>query len=235
MISFDNLMLISSKGKNHQQNTLTYLAILTLMRLNRSFYIIGLITFLVSCSSARRTTTVLRTDHPLDQPYNKIIVIAITGQDSLRTLLEEQFVDKLKALGYQSESSASYFGIDGLNSLGEEAIYLKFCDEGVDAILTIIPVLSKDALLLNQTDQLTVNSYYYNRIWQYPKLRADPENSGVIWETVLFDLPTLSPHYSGQNSGKIKISELAETVVDAMRKSGVLKNWAEQQFRPRPF
>ncbi len=205
------------------------------MRLIRTFYIAGLITFLVSCGSTRRTTTVLRTDHPLDQPYNKIMVIAITGQDSLRTFLEAQFVERFKALGYHSESSASYFGKTGLNALGEEATYLKFCDEGVDAILTIIPVRSEDALLLNQTDQLTVNSYYYNRIWQYAKLRADPENSNIIWETVLFDLPTLSPHFSGQNSGKIKKSELAGMVVDAMRKSGVIKNWTEQQSRPRPF
>lgn len=199
-------------------------------------FCITLIAFLLaSCSSTRLTSTILQTDHPLNRPYNRVVVIAITGNDSLRTVIERRFAEQLKDLGYPSESSMEFFGKGGLNNLGEEGTYLKFCDEGVDAILTIVPIKWQDQLRSNTADQLSINSFYYNRIWQYARLRTDPSSGRFNWETVLFDLVTLSPHFSCQTHGKIKIDELAHSVVYAMRKSGVLKNWKEEGYQPRAF
>jgi hypothetical protein len=94
-----------------------------------------------------------------------------------------------------------------LTSLEQEETYIKLCNRGIDAVITI-------ALLDRRKEKVYVpgrvkyysNLYYYNRIWNYNVIEADlltakgeyEESTQYLWETILFDLQTLSPVYTVQ-------------------------------------
>jgi len=120
--------------------------------------------------------------------------------------MEEHFVSELKTLGYNAVSSLEEFGAGGLQGLEQEETYVKLCNKGIDAVITI-------ALLDKQKEHYYVPAkvkyyssvYYYNRIWNYQKIQADPlsvgadsVNTQLLWETILFDLTRLTPVYSAQ-------------------------------------
>lgn len=140
---------------------------------------------------------------------NKILVTGIVQDTNLalRRLMEQQFVTDLKSRGYNAVAATEEFGPGGLANLQQEQTYQKLCGQGIDAVLTI-------ALLDKKKEQKYVPArvhyysslYYYNRVWDYKKIRADLQNqpdsnskdTQYLWECILFDLSTLQPLYSAQ-------------------------------------
>ena len=120
--------------------------------------------------------------------------------DLLRIKIEDDLVKNLNELGYSSVSALREFGEKGLSELGQEATYIKLCNNGIDAVMTfaLIDELKQERYKSDKFPQST-NYYYYNRIWNYQKIQADLSESasalgtGFMWESILFDLSTLEP------------------------------------------
>lgn len=126
---------------------------------------------------------------------------------SLRRSVEDFFVKELNALGYKTISALEEFGVGGLSNMEKAITYQKLCDRGIDAVLTIA-LLSKGKERGNVSPQVRYHTglYYYNRIVNYKSIQADPAkkkqqpvaDEQFFWESILFDLQTLSPSYTMQ-------------------------------------
>ena len=182
---------------------------------------------MTSCSSSR-VATFLEPQHTVPIAYPKIMVIAIGVDDSTRKSIEQGFAEQLSAMGYLAVSAYSEFGPGGLSGMGEEGTYLKFCDEGVSAILTIARIAENNSVFHKKiSGQGSINAFYYNRIWNYKGLAVSIDEKNPIWEIILFDLVTLSPHFAAQIKKQViapagNDEGLASTVLKEMEKVGAV-------------
>jgi hypothetical protein len=140
------------------------------------------------------------------------MVVGIIRDDStiLRKKMETHFVGDLKAVGYNAVSALEEFGEGGLGGLEQEETYNKLCQRGIDAVITIALLdRKKEKIYVPAKVKYYSNVYYYNRIWNYNIIQADlnsvgsikggyEENTQLSWESVLFDLLTLSPVYTAR-------------------------------------
>jgi hypothetical protein len=154
---------------------------------------------LYGCSSSN-ITTVWKNQHAYPGKYNKILVAVILSREdtAVRGEIEKQFQQSLEELGYPTISSYSEFGPAGFTDLGQEDTYIKLCNKGIDAVMTIAMVDKRKDGLPGPRDAFTSPTvYYYDHIWNYKRLQlpAADENSFYTWEVILFDLSTLQPHY----------------------------------------
>src|SRR6185503_7557372 len=138
-------------------------------------------------------------EHITPPVHNKIMVVGIIkdGNDSFRAHAETILVKSLNELGYNTVSALQEFGPKGLSNLGEADTYIKLCNNGIDAVLTFA-LLDKMKQTKYRPAKVSAGTshYYYNRIWNYPKMQADlsePESphGNYLWESILFDLNTL--------------------------------------------
>ena len=169
---------------------------------------IGKLLFLFCLSSLiygcrpQKTVTLWKTPKTILPSQKKIVVVGIIkdSNDSMRIELEDGLVKNLQSLGYYATSSFREFGKKGLSDLSQEATFIKLCNNGVDAVLTIA-LLDKLKQEENNPGRFSQNTnyHYYNRIWNYRNMQADlTENkpdSGTFFlgEGILFDLRTLEP------------------------------------------
>jgi hypothetical protein len=154
---------------------------------------------LYGCSSSN-IITVWKNQHAYPGKYNKIMVAVILSNEdtAVRAEVENNFKQSLEELGYQTISAYSEFGPAGFANLGQEDTYLKLCNKGIDAVMTIAMIEKiKDGLPESRNAFRSPTVYYYDHIWRYKKLQlpASDGNSLYTWETILFDLSTLQPHY----------------------------------------
>jgi hypothetical protein len=191
---------------------------------------------------------VWKTDTQQLTPYNKIMVVGIIKEedDSLRSQVESQMVDQLTALGYYAVSSLKEFGRYGLSNIGEEGTYLKLCDNGIDAVLTLA-LIDQANKSYNKKDLNTkyTYTYYYNRIWNYRKIQNDTSNSPVVhryrWESILFDLGSLQPQCVMQVktpldiSGQHTAAVLSGYIISQMVNEKIIKKQKPLSVVPKPF
>jgi hypothetical protein len=118
--------------------------------------------------------------------------------------MEDHLVEDLKQLGYRSVSAMQEFGPNGLVNVEQEATYVKLCGRGIDAVLTIALLdKKKESNSVKTSDRYSSSIEYYNRVWNYRNIAANLMDSSAntignkrfFWETMLFDLSTLSPVY----------------------------------------
>ncbi len=150
----------------------------------------------------QKTITLWKTQHTILPSQNKIMVVSIIKDhnDSMRIDVEDGMVKNLQSLGYYAVSSFREFGKKGLSDLSQEATFIKLCNNGIDAVLTIA-VLDKVKQEVNNPGRFSQNTnyHYYNRIWNYRNMQADlsvnKPDSGTFFlgEGILFDLRTLEP------------------------------------------
>jgi hypothetical protein len=121
--------------------------------------------------------------------------------------METHFVNDLKEIGYNAVSALAEFGEGGLKGLEQEETYVRLCNKGIDAIITIALLdRKKEKFYVPVRVKYYSNLYYYNRIWNYNIIQANLTTSPpgkdsttqYSWETILFDLQTLSPVYTIQ-------------------------------------
>ena len=163
--------------------------------------IIYLISILFAGCLPQKTVTAWKGEHIIMPVHNKIMVVGIIkdNNDSLRAEVETALVRNLSELGYNTVSALLQFGPKGLSNLGEEATYVKLCNNGIDAVLTfaLIDELKQTKYPPEKISDGT-SYYYYNRIWNYQKMQADvsgvdSHHGNYLWESILFDLHTLEP------------------------------------------
>ena len=133
-------------------------------------------------------------------------IIKDTG-NSLREQMESHLVNDLKSIGYNAVSALNEFGENGLKGLEQEQTYVQLCNKGIDAVITIALLDSKkEKYYVPARVKYYSNLYYYNRIWNYNTIQADimaiktsyEESTQFLWESIFFDLETLSPVYTVQ-------------------------------------
>ena len=159
---------------------------------------------LIMCMLCRTSMIRYSWSHPenFNRKYDKILVVAITNkEDSLfRRQTEEYILHCLKGLGYNAVSSLKEFGIEGLAHMNDVETYIKLCNAGIDAVLSLVLIDKYHGRLHMQGN---VAKFYYDRIWNYRNLvaqRSEPPGTGsnnlkIYYESMVFDLRTLQPTY----------------------------------------
>ena len=163
--------------------------------------------FIITGCTSRYINTVWKNDHAFPGKYNKIMVAAIVNNKdtAFRRAIEEHFKQTLESMGYVTVSALAEFGPSGLKYLGQEDTYIRLCNKGIDAIMTV--ALMDKEKISNAEPHMSYAQpvkYYYNRIWHYKELQEQEPVAGsdsllkYSWEMILFDLSTLQPHYIAQ-------------------------------------
>ena len=176
------------------------------MKRTVSIFFVAFLFSLYGCSGSQIITSWKAVDH--SDNYKKIMVVGIikdTG-NSLREQMESHLVNDLKSIGYNAVSALNEFGENGLKGLEQEQTYVQLCNKGIDAVITIALLDSKkEKYYVPARVKYYSNLYYYNRIWNYNTIQADlaatkdyEESTQFLWESIFFDLETLSPVYTVQ-------------------------------------
>ena len=214
----------------------------------RFVIILGIFYLLCSCSTSRIITT-WKADDIVEKKYNKILVVGIikdTGL-TLRSQIEEDFVASLKDIGYNAISALEEFGVSGLANLSRERTYIVLCNKGVDAVITIA-LLDKEKEEFRMPPRLRYysNLYHYHRISDYQIIQADLRDTSAfiqtkskfLWETIVFDLNTLSPVYTVQTKSFNLISadglmyDYKKLIIADMLKNKIITKKTEPSIKP---
>lgn len=194
---------------------------------------------IVSCSSSKITHTWKAANQPYKK-YNKILVIGINGGNDLgnKEKMEVEFVDDLKAIGYNAISSVQEYGPKTFQNIDEDAVISKFQGTGIDAVMTIV-LLSKEKEKYYVPSQVYYSPYvmYHRHFWgyyntMYARIYTPGyyvEDKRYFWESNLYDLSTKELIYSVQTESYNPASshqlahEYGELIVNDMIKNNVLK------------
>jgi hypothetical protein len=169
---------------------------------------------------------------------------------SLRQQMETHLVNDLKDIGYDAVSALDEFGEGGLGGLEQEQTYIKLCNRGIDAVITIALLdRRKGKIYVPAKVKYYSNLYYYNRIWNYNTIQADmsminggyEEIPSFLWESIFFDLETLSPIYSVQTKTFDPVSlnsmshEYGRLIIKDMFKKKILLPASVKTVQPSVF
>jgi hypothetical protein len=160
--------------------------------------------------------------------YNNILVVAVSKDVPLRQQIEESFVVQLQNLGYQSGSAMEEYGPYGLGKFSKEQTYATLCNNGYDAVLTIVLIDKEKEKKTGQKGRQFSNNYYYNRILNYSRLQADIKDNTnkLYWEAVLFDLHTLETRYKVQTKA-VTAAELILSV--PVQEKAIVRNMLKKK------
>jgi hypothetical protein len=138
-------------------------------------------------------------------------------------------------MGYQAISAMDEFGTRGLSEGGEENTYLKLCNNGIDAVMTVTLVSkTENTSYAKPYSTMYPSQYYYERIWNYREMEFIKTgnyetSSSYMWESVLFDLAELKA-VSAVQSHSFKGAKLHTTserfldqLVSSLRKQKILR------------
>jgi hypothetical protein len=207
-------------------------------------FILFIMLMIGSCS-ANRMVTSWKTQHLTPVIYHRVLVVAILPDEdsATRDKIETSFTAALHNLGYYNVvTSLAEFGRSGLRNLGQDETYIKLCNSGIDAVLTIALVnRTKETSRSPATARTHPNNYFYNRIFEYKTLLTEPgdrtENEQYFWETILFDLSKLEAVTAIQTvpsskPGQLKMgNDLSRRILKTMVKEKTLK----KQLPPKAF
>jgi hypothetical protein len=192
--------------------------------------------FLWSCSSSR-VSTIWKSEPANAGKFQRILVVAILrDEDSiLRKSIETRLTQSLGQMGYQAISAMDEFGTRGLSEGGEENTYLKLCNNGIDAVMTVTLVSkTENTSYAKPYSTMYPSQYYYERIWNYREMEFIrtgnyETSSSYMWESVLFDLAELKA-VSAVQSHSFKGAKLHTTserfldqLVSSLRKQKILR------------
>ncbi|MGC4038580.1 MAG: hypothetical protein QM764_21635 [Chitinophagaceae bacterium] len=172
--------------------------------MNRVHFIISLIVTCViftSCTSGYVVRT-WKNENAFPGNYNKILIIAIVNpaDSALRRTVETNFKNSFQSAGYTALCSFEEFGAS-LRDLDQEETYKSLCEKGIDAIFIAAITDRGTGSKLDYRSLTDPVKYYYDQVWFFKehqnKLPGFTGSPGPVasWEMILFDLPTLQPHY----------------------------------------
>ena len=158
-----------------------------------AFLLTAIILLFCSCNNSKIITSWKSTN--VSRDYKKIMVVGIIKDSglALRTLMENHLVNDLKTKGYNAVSALNEFGPGGLSNLEMEETYIRLCNKGIDAVITIALIdRKKEKYYVPARVKYYSNLYYYNRIWNYHTIQADlssatsyAESTQYIWKKLL--------------------------------------------------
>jgi hypothetical protein len=199
---------------------------------------------LIGCSTYRSAST-WKVPGRFTKQYNKLLVVGIVHDSdlTLRQKMEAQFVSDLQDLGYMAVSALAEFGPNGLLNLAQEDTYLMLCGKGIDGVVTLALIdKRKEEQFIPAQVVYRSSMYYYDRIWNYRKIRADVQNAALPsanaeayrWESIFFDLTTLEPVFTIQTksfeplAAEEQAHRYGKNILSSMVKNKVLKKQPQQ-------
>ena len=107
-----------------------------------------------------------------------VVGIIKDSSTALRKKMETHLVNDFRSVGYDAVSALEEFGVGGLAGLEQEETYIKLCNKGIDAVITIALLdRNKEKFYVPARVKYYSNLYYYNRIWNYNTIQADLTSS----------------------------------------------------------
>ena len=162
-----------------------------------------------------------------------VVSIVKSRDNSLRKQIETDFANELKEIGYYAVPAVEEFGEGGLSNLSREETYIKLCNNGIDAVITIALIdKSKEKTIGSKKSYGYPHNYYYDRIWNYRNIKADLTNGSkpeYFWESILFNLRTLEAECTIQTKSFTAIKEekmgheFEKQIIQNMIKQKILK------------
>jgi hypothetical protein len=214
------------------------------------FFALLLVPLVLGCS-AHRIVTTWKIEHTLPAKYNKLMVISVfkTNNDTLKRSVENRFVKGLQNLNYNAVPAAAEFGPTGLEGLGEAETFLKLCQNGIDAVVTVALIDgTKESYQRPGYKFIRPASYYYNRFWSYKNIQADltgihhmDDGSPRFWEIIVYDLNKLEPVCVLQTKNYLDISddkaisEFAHRILQRVVKERVMERKRKVTAEQRAF
>ena len=203
-----------------------------------------IVVLIAGCDSSRIITVRDKYHYPL--AHSKIMTVCIVNEpkDSIRSRVESNIVADLQNAGYGTVSALEKFGAHGLSGLGEEQTYLKLCSEGIDAILVVTLIdKSKESRIKAKKSYGYPDHYYYDRIWNYSKIRADlvdkeiETKDGYFWEAILFNLSTLEAECTIQSRPfnspyESKARDFEKQLINKLMKQRILEKQKAEHKKP---
>ena len=185
-----------------------------------NFLLLAFLCLLCGCfGSSAINTWKNKTVRP--RTYNKILVVGITRQSDIEVArrVEDHFVQVLNDIGYHAVSSIKEFGPKGLANMEQAATYKILGEKGIDAVITMALLEQKTRQYVPAKVKYYSSLYYYNRIFSYKTLLADStkadaahfSSSPYFWESIFFDIVTLSPVYTAQTKPFNRTTSEAQT------------------------
>lgn len=212
-----------------------------MVRMKLHMTVLSFACILIASCSSRYINTVWKNDHAFPGKYNKIMVATIVNnQDTaFRREIEAHFKETLQSMGYVTVSAIEEFGPGGLKDLGQEDTYIRLCNKGIDAIITVA-LIDKEKTTGSEPHLSYAQpvKYYYDRIWHYKELQASEQLTTpdslrkYAWEMILFDLSTLQPHYIAQT--KTIDGNIHQSIQDEFWKAFVKKLNNDKFLKTRP-
>jgi len=208
----------------------------------KNLLLICCISISISGCLSKKVFTAWKVQNTLPTTHHKILVAGIVKDknDSLKLKIEDELIRNLSELSYNAVTIRSEFGPKGLSDLSQEATFIKLCNNGIDAVLTMT-LIDQEKQAADKSGKFPINTsyYYYNRIWNYPTMQADLSKTGsfkklYIWECILFDLYTLEPLCVIQTKpftpGKENKAAYINKILDKIKKEKIL---VKQHISPR--
>jgi len=200
--------------------------------------------YLTGCSSQNILITSNKYHFPLH--HSKIMTVGVikSDNDSMRIRIEKGITADLSGIGYYAVSALEEFGPKGLANLDQQETYLKLCNHGIDAVITVALIdKTKEKQFKTQRSYAYTNTYYYNRIWNYKNIQADlvdknfTVKSEYFWEAILFNLSTLEAECTIQSSSfnsldDKKAGQFEKQVVKKMIREKILRKQNIKTLKP---
>ncbi|MEP6675856.1 MAG: hypothetical protein ABJA78_11895 [Ferruginibacter sp.] len=176
----------------------------------RYFFSIFILWMYISCSSNTKLTSSWKNEKAPHKKYNKIMVFGIIREKdrSMREQLEKNFVDDLKAMGYNAVSAIEEYGPKAFERVPEDQVADRLHRSGYDAVITVsILDKQKDTSYTPSTVQYQpYNQVYYSRFGRYYTTVYDrvytpgyySTDTKYFLESNLYDIATGDLIYSGQ-------------------------------------
>ena len=199
-----------------------------------------ILTSLVTGCTSSKITLSWKQENAAIKKYNKILVIAMNGENDLTTRqrMEIHLTRDLKELGYNAVSTMQQFGPRAFRDIGEQDVIDKIQHLGFDAVLTIA-LLDKEKDRVYVPRRIVYTPYpivYYRQFWGYYTTIYDrvyapgyyTVNTKYFWETNLYDISSKELLYSVQTesfdppSSETLGHEYGKLIVKDMVKSRVL-------------
>ena len=215
-----------------------------LQKMKRLLSLLLFLLVLIGCSTYRSASS-WKVPGRFTKPYNKLLVVGIVHDSdlTLRQRMETHFIGELQDLGYTAVSALAEFGPNGLSNLAQEDTYLMLYSKGIDGVVTIALIdKRKEERFIPAQVVYRSSMYYYDRIWNYRKIRADVQNAALPgadaaafrWESIFFDLTTLEPVFTIQTksfeplAAEEQAHRYGKTIIASMVKNKVLKKQPQQ-------
>jgi hypothetical protein len=205
----------------------------------KKFFILATATLfsIAACVPSSSITNSWKAENRVTRQFNKIVVLGLLRDESIRQQMEKHIVSDLQSIGYPAVCSCEEYDPRAFEGLTEAQAIQKLHSLGVDAVLTVV-LLNKAKEKYYVPGRVYSTPLYpsHNHYWQYyQNVRGRINSTGYyltstkyFWESNLYDLQSDQLIYSAQStsfdpaSSEALAHEYGQLIVNSMTRANVL-------------